>query len=195
MTLRSLMCFTSGMRELGFIPAQIVGGESIWVADANTAQGREDIVLEDYTPADGYTLAYTFDAPTPLSVDADANGGNTGWTLDITGAQTLTLPPGRVPFVGMITHTSSGRTFAADRGGIVVEASPARTSDWTAVLTAIEAALLTVATNPHGNLSMDGMSVSYRGSSDLIALRDYAKREQGKDLGRRNPRRILTRFV
>ena len=183
------------MQELGYIPASIVGGESIWIAEENTAQSREDIIIDGFVPSDGFTLAYQFAASTPFSVSASANGAGTGWTLDVTGAQTLTMKPGRVPFVGIITKTDGGRTFAVDSGGVVVIASPLRVSAWVAVLAAIDAAMLTVATRPNGSVSIDGMSVTYRGASDLISIRDYAQNQLNRDSGRRIPTRILTRFA
>ena len=183
------------MAELGYIPAEIVGGESIWVAAENTAQSSSDIILSNYTPADGYTLVYNFSASTPFTVAAVANGGDTGWTLDVTGTQTLTLSPGRVPFAGIVTHTTTGRTFVVDQGGVVVLASPLRVSQWAAVVAAIDTAMLTVGTNPSGSISVDGMAMTYRTPADLISLRDYAARELRNDTGRRLPRRLLTRFV
>jgi hypothetical protein len=183
------------MDELGYIPARIVGGESIWISAANTAQSSQDIIISGFTPAGGYTLAYQFAAATPFSVTAAANGANTGWTLDVTGVQTLTMKPGRVAFAGIITKTDGGRTFAVDSGGLVVIASPLRVSSWVAVLAAIDAAFLTVSTSPNGSVSIDGMSVSYRGASDLISIRNYAQERLNSDNGRRGPSRILSRFV
>jgi len=183
------------MEEKAFIPAQVTGGESIWVSASNTAQSSSDITFTSYTPAGGYTLAYQFAAPTPLTVDAVANGDDTGWTLDITGAQTLVWNPGRMPFAGIVTHTATGRTFVVDDGGVYVWASPLRVSSWAAVLTQIDAAMLTVASNPTGSISLDGQSTTYRGADDLVKLRDYAEMQLRKDSGRRMPRRILTRFV
>jgi hypothetical protein len=183
------------MRELGYIPARIVGGESIWIAEANTAQDSEDIILDGFTPADGYTLAYQFAADTPISVDAVANGDNTGWTLNVTGTQTLTFTPGRVSFVGIVSHTTPARSHVVDSGGIYVNPSPMRVSAWKAVLTAIDAAMLTAAGTPNGSISVDGMSMSYRGVSDLKSLRDYAVEQLRRDTGRRAPSRILSEFT
>jgi hypothetical protein len=182
------------MAELGYIPASITAGESVWIDADNTAQGASDIIIADYTPAGGYTLTYQFQSATPLSVVASANSENTGWTLDVTGAQTLTLDPGRVPFVGLVTHTATSRVFAVDSGGMVVNPSPAKTSAWAAVIAAVDAAMLTVATNPNGTVAVDGMTVTFKGASDLISLRDYAQRQYNKSIGRKAPRRILARF-
>jgi hypothetical protein len=183
------------MQELGYIPAQIVGGESIWIAAANTAQASQDIIIDGFTPADGYTLAYQFAADTPLSIAAVANGDNTGWTLDVTGTQTLTFTPGRMSFVGIVSHTTPARSHVVDSGGIYVNPSPMRVSAWKAVVAAIDAAMLSAAATPNGSITVDGMSVSYRGTSDLKSLRDYAVEQLRRDTGRRAPSRILTRFV
>jgi len=183
------------MQELGYIPASIVGGESIWIAAANVAQDRTDIIIDGFTPADGYTLAYQFAASTPVSVAAVANGDSTGWTLDVTGTVTLAWGPGRIPFVGIVTHTTPARSHVVDQGGVYVNPSPMRVSAWTAVVAAIDAAMLTAAATPNGSISIDGMSVSYRGVSDLTSLRNYASEQPRKDTGRHSPGRILTRFA
>ena len=183
------------MIEKGYIPASIVAGESIWIAAENTAQDSEDITFDDYTPAGGYSLSYLFQSATPLTIAASPNTETTGWTLDVTGAQTLTLDPGRVTFVGMVTHTASGRVFSVDAGGLVVYASPAVASSWAAVISAVDAAMLKVATCPNGTVSIDGMSVTFKGAADLITLRDYAVRQYNKAVGKRGPSRILSRYI
>lgn len=183
------------MDEKGFIPASVVGGESIWISAENTAQGRTDITFDGYTPNGGYTLAYQFGAEAPFSVSAASNGAGTGWTLDVSGVQTLTFKPGAVTFAGVVTHTESGRVFVVDGGIISVTASPLRVSSWAAVVAAIDAAMLTVSTTPNSSITVDGMSVSYRGSSDLINLREWCYQKLREDSGKRIPRRILTRYI
>jgi len=183
------------MSELGHIPASIVAGESIWIATANTGQASADITIDGYTPAAGYTLAYQFAATTPVSVAAVANNDQTGWTLDVSGAVTLTWGPGRVAFAGIVTHTATQRSAAIDSGGIMVTASPMRVSQWQAVVAAIDAAMLTVAAQPHGSISIGGMSASYRSADDLTRLRDYAVGRLRADTGLRMPSRILSRFT
>jgi hypothetical protein len=181
--------------NLGYLPLRITAGASIWIAAANTPQDSEDIIIDDYTPAGGYTLAYQFAARTPLSVAAAANGANTGWTLEVTGAQTLAWNPGRIVFAGIVTHTASARTFAVDAGAIAVDASPMRVSSWAAVLTAVDAAITTYAANPHGNFNIEGFSASYRSMSDLIALREYVNYMLQQDSASRPRRIIRTRFT
>jgi hypothetical protein len=176
------------------LPQTITAGETLWIAAANTLQDRDDITIDDVTPAGGYTLAYQFAASTPLSVAAVANGANTGWTLEVTGAQTLTWAPGVVAYTGIATHTASGRTFAVERGSILVAASPLRVSSWAAVLVAIDAAIASYAANPNGSISMEGMSITYRNLAQLTELRDYANYRLQQDTSNRPVRIIRTRF-
>jgi hypothetical protein len=183
------------MQEKGYIPAQVTGGESIWIAADNTAQSSRDISFGNYSPENGYTLAYQFATNPPTAVDAQPTTDEKGWTLDVTGAATLSWNPGRIPFAGIVTHTATGRTFVVDQGGVYVNPSPLRVSSWQAVLAAIDAAMLTVGSEPNSSISVDGMSVSYRGANDLLRLRDYVEQQLRKDTGRTMPRRILSRYV
>jgi len=177
------------MENAGFLPARIVAGESIYVAAANTLQewAGNDITFDDFTPPTA-TLAYQFAASTPVSVAAVANGGNTGWTLEVPGATTLLWAPGRITFVGIATV--SGRTYAVDEGYIEVAASPLRVSAWVAVLASVDAAIASYAETPRGSISVNGMSVSFRSLSDLTNLRDYIKARLAEDSASR-PRRII----
>lgn len=176
--------------NLGYLPNRIVAGESIWVSASNTAQSGVDIEFDDYSPAAGYTLAYQFASDTPISVAATSNGAGDGWTLEVTGAQTLVWAAGRIAFAGIITHTATQRTFAVDSGFISVDASPMRVSSWKAVLTAVDAAIATYAANPNGSVSIEGMSISYRSLSQLTELRDYVSYRLQQDTASR-PRRII----
>jgi hypothetical protein len=180
--------------NLGYIPDSVVAGETIWTAAANT-KSKGDIILSDYTPAGGYTLAYQFAAATPISVAAVANGGNTGWTLELTAVQTLLWKAGTIRFTGYVTQTSGGRVFAVDAGTISVEPSPLATSAWTAVVAACDAAILAYAGNPNGSFNVDGLSISYRSLSQLTDLRSYAKTMADQETGNRPRRIIRTRFT
>ena len=183
------------MLDLGYLPESIVAGETIWIAAANSTQPtNEDIVLTGYLPA-SYSLAYKFAAATPISVSAAANAGGTGWTLEVTSAQTLLWKAGTIRFAGYVTHTVSARVFAVDAGAIAVTASPLATSGWTAVVTACDAAILKYAANPHGSFSVDGLSVTYRTLSQLTDLRAYAKQMADQETGGRAKRIIRTRFT
>ena len=182
------------MTNAGFLPHRIVGGESIWISAENTTQTATDITFTDYTPADGYTLSYQFAAPTPVTVVAVANSGDTGWTLDVTGAQTLSWVPAAITFAGIVTHTATGRTFAVDGGVVYVDSSPLRVSPWVEVLASVDAAIATYAANPNGSFTVDGMSVTYRSLKQLTDLRDYVNYRMQQDSADRPRRVIKSRF-
>jgi len=178
--------------NLGYMPRKIVGGETI-LRDADTGGV---MTFDGYSPADGYSLAYQFAAETPFTVDADPSDDDAGWTIEITGAQTLAIPPGVLPFVGMVSKTVDGvlRSFAVDQGVIDVAASPLRVSAWQAVLAQVDAAMADYASNPHGTINTDGMSVTYRSFNQLSHLRDYALMMLRKDTSARMPHVIRSRF-
>lgn len=180
------------MENLGYIPAQVTAGETIWISASNTTRDTdEDITLTDYTPAGGYTLAYLFAAPTPITVSASANGTDTGWTLEVTAAQTLAWRAGAMAFAGQVTHTATGRVWLVDEGVIVVRASPVVASSYAAALTAIEAAIAEYAANPYGSFTIPGgMTVSFRSLDDLLNLRAFYKSEVARDSAKRQ-RRII----
>jgi len=182
----------------GHIPQSIVAGESIWLAAANTAQSRSDLTFSDYTPAAGYTLAYQFAAPTPVSVAGVVNGDNTGWTLEITAAVTLTWRAGVINYAGYVTDANQ-RKFCVDAGTIAVTASPLATSQWTAIVAACDAAILAqMATGEtSGSFSVDGLSksFSYRSADELITLRAFAKCMADQETGSRQRRIIRARFT
>ena len=183
--------------NLGYLPSSVVAGETIWVAAANTTQGwaTQDIILTDYTPAGGYTLAYQFNAGTPISVSAAANGANTGWTLTVTAAQTLLWTAGIIRFVGLVTETSSGKVFAVDAGTIDVTGSPLAVSAYQTALTAIEAAIATFATSPSRSFQVGDLQVSYGSIQELIDLRTFYRAEVARTTGKRIKRVIHSRFT
>jgi len=182
------------MLNAGFLPSRIIAGESIWVAAANSAQDGKDLIFSDYAPASGYTLAYQFASAAPISVAAVANSDSTGWTLTVTGAQTLLWRPGAIRFAGLVTHSSSSRVFAVDEGAIGVSVSPMATSEYAAVLAAIETAILNYATNPRSSFSVDSMSISYGSLKELLDLRAVYRAEVARQTGKRIKRIIRTRF-
>jgi hypothetical protein len=177
-----------------YMPARIIGGESI-IRDADHGG---IVTFAGYTPADGYALVYQFAAAsTPFSVSGVASDDDTGWTIEITGAQTLPLQPGILPFAAFATITVDDvdRQYLVDAGTIEVTASPLRVSSWQAVLASVDAAIAEFATTPQGSVTVDGMSVSYRSMTDLIRLREYILSQLRKDTARRNPAIIRSRYA
>lgn len=175
--------------NLGYIPARVVAGETIWIAAANTLHDAADIVIDRISPADGYTLAYQFAAPTPITVAAVANGSNTGWTLTVTAAQTLLWRAGALSFAALATDSSS-RVFAVDAGSISVTASPLAVSQYAVALTAIDAAILNFATGAQRSFTLGDMSVSYGTLQELLDLRAHYVAEIARETSKR-PKRII----
>lgn len=176
-----------------FIPQSIIGGESIWISAANTVQNSTDIAYDSITPAEGYTLAFLFSADSPLTVAAVANADNTGWTLDVTGAQTLTFSPGDLSYAAIATK--SGRSIYVESGIIIVKPSPVRVSAWKQVLADIDNAIAQYSKSPNGTVSMGDMQVTYKSMADLTKMREYAEHKLRRDTGQGVRRRILTRFA
>lgn len=175
-----------GMADaLSILPTDIVAGESI----------SESIPSTTVT---GYTLAYHFSASTPITVACVASG-TTAWTLLVTAAQTLLWKRGQVRYAGMLTNTSTGVVTCIDSGVINVAASPLATSQYTAFVTAIDAAILTFGSNPNKRLSLGAMSIEYKSLDDLLGLRAWAQSMANAETGNATAggggfNRIYTRF-
>jgi len=182
------------MENKGLLPTRVQAGETIWVASANTAQSRADIIIDGYLPA-SYTLAYQFAGASPVTVAGVANGGGTGWTLEVTAAATLAWKPGTISFAGYVTQTATARVFAVDAGTIIVDPSPLSTSSWTAVVAACDAAILAYAGGGMRSFSLDGMSYSFNDMSELTTLRAYAQNMADQETGGRMARVIRSRFT
>lgn len=186
-----------GTRNLGFLPASVIAGQTIFVSASNSVDdwAGDDIVIDGISPAGGYTLVYSFAAPTPISVTAAANGANTGWTLTVTAAQTLLWTAGKITFAALATHTASTKVYAVDSGSISVTASPLAVSQYAAALTAIETAIATFATDPQRSFTLGAMSISYSSLQELIDLRTFYRAEVARETGKRTKRIIRARFT
>ena len=173
------------------MPATVIGGESI-IRDADHGG---IITFDDYTPDVGYSLAYQYSAATPFSVAGVVSGD--GWTVEITGAQTLVLQPGPLMFAAFVSITADAvtRSYAVDAGKIDMSASPLRVSSWQAVLVSVDAAIAEYATTSQGSVSIEGMSISYRSMNDLINLRSYVSTMLRRDTIRNTPSIIRSRFA
>ena len=170
--------------QLSILPASIVAGESI-----------SETIPSSYVT--GYTLSYLFSAPTPITVACVASG-TTAWTLLVTSAQTLLWSRGTIRFAAMLTHTQTGVTTCVDSGVISIAASPLTISQYAAAVVAIDAAILTFASNPNRRVNLGTMSVEYKSMEELIGLRSYYKslvaQETGNAAGGGGFNRIYTRF-
>lgn len=183
------------MAKTRYFPDVITAGETVWIADASAISAtKNDIKFTGFTPALGYTLAYSFAASTPVTVSAAANTGGTGWTLEVPAATTLAWKAGALVYNALVTHTASQRVYAVESGTVNVKPSPLATSSWTAVVAACDAAILSYSGNPNSSLSVDGMTISYRSMENLTTLRAYAREMELNDRGFR-PRIIRARFT
>lgn len=169
-------------QELSVMPQSVVAGESFTA----TLTGISTT---------GKTCVYSFATATPFSVTCAITDGV--FVLTVSAVQSLTLKAGNVRFVAMVTTTSGGAVECVDSGYLTVEPSPLATSSYTAALAAVEAALLTFASNPNRRLSLGTMSVEYKSVDDLLALKAYYQAEIKRDLTGQGtgPTRIYTRFA
>ena len=178
--------------NLGYLPSEIIAGAALWVADENPLNTFSDISINDFLPADGI-LTYRFAAPTPISVIADANGADDGWTLYVEGSKTLLWAAGQIQYDAIMV--ADGITYAVDSGAMSVSASPTTVSQWVAIRTSAVAALAAYATNPHSSFMVDGIQISYRKPKDLTDIIEYCDGMIAKDTGRRQTRKIRSHFT
>ena len=183
------------MSQKRYFPNVVQAGETVWISAVSAiAATKGDIVFTDFTPSNGYTLSYSFAAPTAVTVAAVANSGGTGWTLEVTAATTLAWRAGSMQYNALVTHTATQRVYAVEAGTVRVLPSPLVTSSWTAVVAACDAAMLTYSGNPNSSISVDGMTISYRSLENLTNLRAYA-REMELSEKQHRPRIIRARFA
>lgn len=183
--------------RLSYLPSRVTAGESIWISASNTTQSTDsDIDLSsDYLPAD-YNLKYQFAASTPMEVTGAANTGGTGWTLEITAAQTLLWSAGFLSYAGRVIHKSTGRVWTIDEGIIEVVSSPMTVSTYAAALTAIDSALAESAGSAFGSVNVPGgISFTYKSTDELLSLRAHFAALVSKTTAGKIRRTIRTEFT
>lgn len=97
-------------------PAEFTAGDSVeW-----------DRSFSNYTPVDGWSLAYKLTGAhvSVLSISATANDAGTGFEVRVTPETTVSYTSGAYSLVGLVTH-SDGRRFEVYRGPCVVLPDPA----------------------------------------------------------------------
>ena len=166
------------------IPATLTAGESIQAVTT----------LDGYAPNDGYTVAWRFAAPTPISIAGVSASGGAAWALTVTPAQTLLFRRGNLSW-DVIASKDGGATVA-QRGTITVYPSPLAVSQYAAALAAVDAAIAAYGTTSKRSFSIGDMSVSYRSLQELLDLRGYYKREIARETSMTGGARIIrTRFT
>lgn len=183
--------------NLGFLPGAVIAGETIYVAAANTINdwAGNDIIIPGITPAGGYTLAYSFSAATPITVNAVANGDNTGWTLTVTAAQTLLWRAGIIRYTALAVLADPARSYAVDSGAIKVTASPLTVSQYQAALTAVEAAIASYGSSNTRSIQQGDMSITFNSLKELLDLREFYRGEIARETSSRQKRIIRSRFT
>jgi len=183
--------------QLGYIPANVTAGETIYISADNATQTdrNNDIILDDYSPADSWTLYYDFAADTPITVTGVANDDNDGWELTVTSAQTLLWKAGLMSFSARVVNSDSSLTIVVDDGTISVKASPLAVSSYKTALTKIDAAIADYAQNPMSSFSLGDQTISYRSLQELLDLRYYYKYLVELETARRPKRIIRSRYA
>ena len=168
--------------ELSVLPTSIVAGETLTATLTGVS-------------TTGRTCSYQFASKTPLTVACTIVDGV--FILTVSAAQTLTLKGGVIRFAALATTTATGAVACVDSGYITVESSPVATSDYSAALTAVDAAIANYAANPNKRVSLGAMSVEYRTLDELLTLRAFYISEIQRDLtgAGTGPTRILSRFA
>jgi len=180
------------MNILGFLPTELIAGAAIWVSDENAVATSNDITIDNFLPTDG-VLTYRFAVTTPISVVADANDDDTGWTLYVEGSKTLIWPAGQVQYDAIMV--ADGISYAVDAGSMSVAASPTTVSQWVEIKTQAIAAISKYSANPHSSFMIDGVQISYRSLKDLTNLVSYCDEQIANDTGRRQKRIIRSTFT
>jgi len=141
--------------QLNILPTSLMAGESI----------NETII--------GLTLSgsvvYSFNSKVPVSVTCTED--ETDFLLEVSGAETLTFKYGTLKYSAI--QTIDGVSVCVDYGQITVAASPAATSNYTAALAAVEAAILAYGSSANKRIKVDTIEIEYRDLSDLLSLKNY----------------------
>jgi len=170
--------------QKNILPSTLFAGESI----VKTITGAT---------VSGYTLRYDFNSqPIPVSVSCVSTTGL--WVLTVSSAQSLLWARGTVAFVAYHTNSTTGAVSVIDYGEIALEASPMTVSQYQAALTAVEAAILSYASNPNKRINVDTINIEYKSYDELKKLRDFYKQMIAQETGRGYGGGIVklsTRFV
>ena len=145
----------------------------------------------DHRSDDGWSLAYRFAAPAPITVAGSSNESG-GFSVALSPAQTITLKTGRLLFDAIVTKT--GESIAVDRGTINVLQSPLYVSSWQATLEAVDLAIAGFASNSNRSIMMGDMSITYRNFDELKNLRAFCVMQIARESGQGKPRIIRAVF-
>lgn len=170
---------------LNLIPETLTAGESLSVS----------VSVSDYKPSDGWALVYKFVyGVSSITANGNEDAEIDGWTVELTPAETLSIPSGTISFHAFAQKSSESviiESHCVDAGTIQVKSL---VSKWSAVLESVEAAIASWGTSDQRSMSIEGMSVSYRSIEELLHLRAFCTQQIKKELGRKGPHLLRTRF-
>jgi len=171
------------MSTLAIMPTSLTAGTSV----------SKTVTVTDYVPDDGWSITYRFgSSPDPVSVDGvDDDDG--GWTVELTAAQTLVMFSGQMRFDAIVFDGTE--SILVDAGIIAVTASPLLVSKWSAVLTAVEAAITSWGATDQRQISIEGMDITFRSIGELFKLRAFCVRMIGRETGNGMPTIIRSKFT
>jgi hypothetical protein len=154
------------------------------------------------TSAD-WSLTYELRGPSKLTLTGTAEGG--AWRVKVTSDQSAALTPG--DYVAVMQLARTDERITVGRVSVKVMADPARIEDpidarsvAVKALADCEAALASFS-GSNGKIksyTIGGRSTEFQSLADIMALRNFWKRqvriEQAKASGRRNPTALIARF-
>jgi hypothetical protein len=161
-----------------------------------------DVAMSGYSPVD-WDLKFVVLADTPVAFDALEVGET--FRVELTPAQSLTIPAGRVGFCYVFINTATNKRDTYGPWPVVVQPNPLlpRVPSWAQVqLTSVNAAIAKLLTGANKQVSVDGQTYTKRDLKELMDMRhhlEFLVTNELRVLGLIAPtsgnRKIVTRFV
>ena len=145
----------------------------------------------EYPVAEGWTLQYTLQGPSKLTVTASA--GTSDWTVALTPTQSQALVPGTYQY--QLTATLSGARYTLAVGTVsvlsdlVAAAAGSLQSQDERELAMLNAEILARATSDHTEYSIDGRALK---RESLVELREWRDRLRARIARRRRGGALAT---
>jgi len=171
------------------LPAQLVTGDT-WKWSQS---------LCDYSPNQGWGLAYSFRGGSQLDVTGTPNGSG-GWDFTVSAGDTAALVPGQYAWQARVEL--DGETYTAASGVITLKAGLAsvttpfdtRTSA-EKQLAAVESALESLLSKQNASVSFGDQSYSLQDVEKLMNVRDRLRTQVAAENGNSRPKQILVTFT
>ena len=149
------------------VPGQIAAGESLWV----------EITLADF-PAPSHTITLNLDGPGTYSIAGTVAADGTSHNILVAGSDTQAWIAGFYSWRIMATETAGGIVTMAQNGGITVIGPSPALANARATLAAVEATILSRASNPNADVTVGGdLRQQYISNTELIKMRIHWRNE------------------